>query len=522
MPSPGKVGEDSRATTGPVIVFAGPCLPRELDDRWRRALDGFDVRPPAQRGDVLRALGQRPRAILLLDGLYYSVPSITHKELLYALDSGVPLIGAGSMGALRAAEMAAFGMVGLGQVFESFHSGELDGDDEVAMLHGLPEHGYRAVTLAFVEVRHALRTTLEARGLPESDGGAFIRAAKALPFTERTPVRLKALLEEHAPTLGTGGADAVLTAVMEKGLKGQDALLALEWLQRELGSGSLASRSAGGLREERRGGAPLVTTLFSHFREWYLGPASEDDREAPSFLNGWQMAQLFHPRAPEFFLALRRRFLLATAADAAGLSPSSELRNRVHADLEGRLDDCPLPVLELDAEVHISALARTAETAFAADGHDPLARAGELVAPRFGLRNGDQILELMTVQGDLLPPWFLARSFLFTEARTPALRLAASALQVARAFSALTRGSRLCATEVDRLACDLFSCTPDRVPAEARRRGLQILAAAEDRAAPGSLADAVALVAAAERLPRPANDYPDRRRRLRGASLTLA
>ncbi|MEO1084838.1 MAG: TfuA domain-containing protein [Acidobacteriota bacterium] len=502
---------------GPVIVFAGPCLPRELDDRWRRALDGFEIQPPAQRGDVLRALGRRPAAIVLLDGLYYSVPSVTHKELLYALDSGVRVVGAGSMGALRAAEMAAYGMVGLGRVFECFHAGELDGDDEVAMLHGLPEHGYRAVTLALVEVRHALAEALSARGLPPADGDAFLDAAKALPFTERTPARLRSLLERWVPALGRYGAEEVLTAVAERGVKSADALQALEWLRAELQEPAAEQgRVAGG---PRRGEAPLVTTLFSHFREWYLGPAAEDGREAPSFLQAWQVTQLFHPHAPAFVDALRRRYLLAAAADIAGLEAGPELRDATRTTLERRLGTCPLPALEFEAEARLEALSRVAEAAYASNG-DAVERAGEVVAPHFGLHRSDQVLELMAIQGDLLPPWFLVRSFLFTEARGPALRLAASALQVARAFSVLARGGRLSKAEVDRIAADLFSCAPNRIDVEAPRRGLLLLAGDEDRAAPGSLADAVALVAAAERLPRPANDYPERLMRLKASTLT--
>ena len=68
-----------------------------------------------------------------LDGYYYTVPSVTHKELLYALDAGVRVIGASSLGALRAVELAPFGRDGAGKVFEAYRSGTLDGDDEVAL-----------------------------------------------------------------------------------------------------------------------------------------------------------------------------------------------------------------------------------------------------------------------------------------------------------------------------------------------------------------------------------------------------
>ena len=42
-----------------VIVFAGPTLPRKPDAIWRSLLAACDLRPPAQRGDVLTALVQQ-------------------------------------------------------------------------------------------------------------------------------------------------------------------------------------------------------------------------------------------------------------------------------------------------------------------------------------------------------------------------------------------------------------------------------------------------------------------------------
>src|SRR5881397_1767342 len=112
-----------------VIVFAGPTLPRQPDAAWRSLLAGCDLRPPARRGDVLAALAARPGALVLIDGYYYSVPAVTHKELRYALDAGVRVLGAASLGALRAAEMAPLGMAGVGWVYEQYRSGAIDGDD---------------------------------------------------------------------------------------------------------------------------------------------------------------------------------------------------------------------------------------------------------------------------------------------------------------------------------------------------------------------------------------------------------
>ena len=42
-------------------------------------------------------------------GAFASVPAVRHKEILWALSEGIPVIGAASIGALRAAELTAFG-----------------------------------------------------------------------------------------------------------------------------------------------------------------------------------------------------------------------------------------------------------------------------------------------------------------------------------------------------------------------------------------------------------------------------
>ena len=56
------------------------------------------------------------------------------KKIMHLIDSGVTVIGAASMGALRAAELDAYGMLGVGRIYQMYASGEICGDDEVATL----------------------------------------------------------------------------------------------------------------------------------------------------------------------------------------------------------------------------------------------------------------------------------------------------------------------------------------------------------------------------------------------------
>jgi hypothetical protein len=165
-----------------IIVFLGPTLPH---DEGRRLLDATFL-PPAAMGDVVRALDRAPQAILLVDGVFERTPAVWHKEILYALSRGVRVFGASSMGALRAAELAAFGMEGCGRIFEMFASGDLEDDDEVAVAHADAGDGFRAGSDAMVNVRYALGLAGERGIVSASSIKTLTVAAKKTFYAERS------------------------------------------------------------------------------------------------------------------------------------------------------------------------------------------------------------------------------------------------------------------------------------------------------------------------------------------------
>jgi hypothetical protein len=157
------------------IVFVGPTLSA---DEVRARLPGAVVRPPAAVGDILDlALARkRPARIALIDGYFERMAAVWHKELLLALEHGIEVYGAASMGALRAAELARFGMVGVGAIFRGYARGELVADDEVAVAHLPAAQGYRAVSDALVNIRFGLaRAPVAAARLVELARARFYR-----------------------------------------------------------------------------------------------------------------------------------------------------------------------------------------------------------------------------------------------------------------------------------------------------------------------------------------------------------
>ncbi|WP_406738540.1 TfuA-like protein [Streptomyces sp. NBC_00853] len=163
-----------------VHIFAGPTIDTP---GIRRILPDAACHPPAQHGDLLRLSLAATDQVLIIDGLWHQVAPLRHKELLHALAAGVTVVGAASMGALRAAELAPYGMVGIGQVFDAFASGALDADDEVAVLH-TPE-GHK-VTEALVNIRCAIDRAASSGKVSNSDAAALVDLARSLPYTRRS------------------------------------------------------------------------------------------------------------------------------------------------------------------------------------------------------------------------------------------------------------------------------------------------------------------------------------------------
>ncbi|MFI1995413.1 TfuA-like protein [Actinoplanes sp. NPDC020271] len=160
------------------LVYAGPTLTAEEIHRVR---PGIEVRPPAGRGDLLAEAWEPGDTAVIIDGYFRDRRSVGHKEILHLLREGVAVLGAGSMGALRAAELSAYGMRGVGAVHRMYAEGVIDGDDEVGVLHGPADVGYPALTVALVNLRHAL-----ARTAAPAVAQRLIAGAKSLPFTSRT------------------------------------------------------------------------------------------------------------------------------------------------------------------------------------------------------------------------------------------------------------------------------------------------------------------------------------------------
>jgi hypothetical protein len=163
-------------------IFGGPSLSPSCP-----VADGNVVLlPPAALGDVLKITAEGPRIIGIIDGYFEWTRAVWHKEILWAMAQGIHVYGSASMGALRAVELADFGMRGFGLVFQMIRSGRFRDDDEVAVLHGPAELGYRPLTEAMINVRRTLDEAVASQVLDRGSADIVVHAAKGLFYKQRT------------------------------------------------------------------------------------------------------------------------------------------------------------------------------------------------------------------------------------------------------------------------------------------------------------------------------------------------
>lgn len=202
---------------GPILVFLGPTL--RLAEA-EAVLDATYLQPAAQGDILLAAHAFRPRAMVLIDGQFEDRPAVRHKEILWAMAQGIVMIGAASMGALRAAELDPFGMIGVGLIYRWYRRWRLAPDDAVAVHSGPAELGFPPLTDSLVDLQRTLSSLMRRDLIGAAERDLLTTIARKTNFRERS---LDAVLR----AAGWQGDQAKKLRSEIVGQKKRDALLAL-------------------------------------------------------------------------------------------------------------------------------------------------------------------------------------------------------------------------------------------------------------------------------------------------------
>ncbi len=204
------------------VVFLGPSLPL---DEARQILEA-DFRPPVKRGDLLHLEGVEMVAII--DGVFLQSCSVGHREILSLLNRKVKVIGGGSMGALRAAEMGHYGMTGVGRIYKMYASGEVQGDDEVALVFD-PET-MEPMSEPLVNLRILLDQAWMADVIDAGQRAMIMNEMRAIYYPRRT---VTTFLEVARLAVGDKNAEAFdrFFADNYRDIKKEDAITVLKFVK---------------------------------------------------------------------------------------------------------------------------------------------------------------------------------------------------------------------------------------------------------------------------------------------------
>jgi hypothetical protein len=290
------------------VIFAGPTLSvAEISARHPDAV----VYPPVRQGDIVSVLREhQPEAIGIIDGFFLSVLSVWHKEILSALDQGVRVYGAASMGALRAAECAPFGMIGVGRIFAMYLSGELTRDDEVAVAHASEEFAYRELSEPLINIRLNLGAAAAAGVIPTAVSAALVDQAADLYFPDR---HWRHVIESPLLTPDESAALAHYVRTQAIDHKAQDARLMVH---------EMAAR-----QHQRPTAEPPDTWTLQ--RTHYLEAVEQCDRWdvrqgesiTPETVSRYALAN--DPRAPQLERTAMLELVATFAAGRLGIAPTA-------------------------------------------------------------------------------------------------------------------------------------------------------------------------------------------------------
>ena len=120
-------------------------------------------------------------------------------------------------------------MEGVGAIWRDYADGTLEGDDEVAVLHGPAESNWLSLSEALVNVRATLAAAEAAGVLDAAAAAAILRAAQALFYKERRWKAILAASEDVEPAVLARLADWLPAGRVDR--KREDARLLLERVQ---------------------------------------------------------------------------------------------------------------------------------------------------------------------------------------------------------------------------------------------------------------------------------------------------
>lgn len=168
-----------------IIIYAGLSLPFSEAKEILDTTDDIEViyKRPVQRGDLNQAVKEHPDIIAIIDGVFHQNSAVGHREILDVIKKGIKIYGASSMGALRASELDSLGMIGTGYCYKQYATGEIDSDDDVAVM--LDSETLEALSIPLINMKYVFENAVSENILTDDEKDELLTIAKKTYYPKR-------------------------------------------------------------------------------------------------------------------------------------------------------------------------------------------------------------------------------------------------------------------------------------------------------------------------------------------------
>ena len=168
-----------------IIIYTGLSL---SFDEAREILDSDEKREviykrPIKRGDLSIDLKENPDIICIIDGVFHQNSAVGHREILKTISEGVKVYGSSSMGALRASELDSLGMIGIGWCYEQYASGNVNSDDDVAVM--LDSTTLEPLSTPLISMDYVFKNAVKNNIISQSEKDELIKITKQTYYPKR-------------------------------------------------------------------------------------------------------------------------------------------------------------------------------------------------------------------------------------------------------------------------------------------------------------------------------------------------
>jgi hypothetical protein len=137
---------------------------------------------PIGRSEIIKDIKSGVQVIGIIDGVFLQNKAVSPAEIMDALRCGVSVYGSSSMGAMRAAELSPYGMVGVGRIYEHITVTPYFRDDYLGQIFF---ENSETASLPFLDFAFGIEDAYQQGTITGKTGFSLLETYESLHFSER-------------------------------------------------------------------------------------------------------------------------------------------------------------------------------------------------------------------------------------------------------------------------------------------------------------------------------------------------